>query len=205
MWNAWMDESQAGIKVAKRNTNNLRYANNTILTAESEEELKSILMRVRKESEKAGLKLSIQKTKIMVSGSITSWQIDWAKSGNSDRFYFLELQNHYGWWLQPWNYKMLAPQKESYDQPIWHIKKQSHYFADKGPYNESYGFSSSHVRMWKLDHKESWEPKNRCFQTVVLEKTSESPMDSKEIKPLSPKGNQPWILIGRTNAEAVTL
>ena len=79
MWNAWMDESQAGIKVAKRNTNNLRYANNTILTAESEEELKSLLMRVRKESEKAGLKLSIQKTKIMVSGSITSWQIDGEK------------------------------------------------------------------------------------------------------------------------------
>ena len=92
-----MDESQAGIKVAKRNTNNLRFANNTILTAESEEELKSLLMRVRKESEKGGLKLSIQKTKIRVSGSITSWQIDWAKSGNSDRFYFLELQNHYGW------------------------------------------------------------------------------------------------------------
>ena len=77
MWNAWLDEAQAGIKIAGRNINNLRYADDTTFIAESEEELKSLLMKVKKESEKAGLKLNIQKTKIMASGPITSWQIDW--------------------------------------------------------------------------------------------------------------------------------
>ena len=82
------------------------------------------------------------------------------------------------------------------------IKKQRHYFANKGSYSQSYGFSSSHVWMWELDHKESWAPKNWCFWTVVLEKTLESPLDCKEIKPINPKGNQSWIFIGRTDAEA---
>ena len=97
---------------------------------------------------------------------------------------------------------MLASWKKSYDQPRQHIKKQSHYFANKGPSRQSYGFSNSHVYMWELDHKESWAPKNWCFWTVVLEKTLESPLDSKEIKPVNPKGNQSWIFIGRSNAEA---
>ena len=87
------------------------------------------------------------------------------------------------------------------DQPRQHIKKQSHYFEDKGPYSQSYGFSSSHECMWELDHKEGWEPKN-CFQTVVFEKTLESPLECKEIKPVNPKENQPLIFIGRTDAEA---
>ena len=94
--------AQAGIKIAERNINNLRYAEDTTLMAESEEELKSLLMKVKEESEKVGLKLSIQKTKIMASGPITSWQI-WGNSGNSVRLYFLGLQNHCRWWLQPWN------------------------------------------------------------------------------------------------------
>ena len=81
-------------------------------------------------------------------------------------------------------------------------KKQRHQFADKGPYSQSYGFSSSHVWMWQLDHKEGWVPKNWCFRTVVLAKTLESPVDSKEIKLVSPTGNQPWIFIGRADAEA---
>ena len=76
------------------------------------------------------------------------------------------------------------------------IKKQRHHFANKGSYSQSYGFSSSHVQMWELDHKESWAPKNGCFQTMVLEKTLDSPLDSKEIKLANPKGNQPWIFIG---------
>ena len=84
------------------------------------------------------------------------------------------------------------------------IKKQWHHFANKGPYNQSYHFSSSYVRMWKLDHKEGWAPKNWCFWTVVLEKTLESSLDSKEIKPVNPKGNQPWIFIARSDAEAET-
>ena len=101
--------------------------------------------------------------------------------------------------------KMLAPWKKSYDQPKQHIKKQRHYFANKSPSSQSYGFSSSHVWVWKLDHKESWALKNWCFWTVVLEKTLESPLDCKEIKPVNFKGNQSWIFIGRTVAEASIL
>ena len=93
--NDGLDEAQAGIKIAGRNINNLRYANDTTLMAESEEELKSLLMKVKEESEKVGLKLNIQETKIMASGPITSWQIDGGNSGNSDRLYFLGLQSHY--------------------------------------------------------------------------------------------------------------
>ena len=81
------------------------------------------------------------------------------------------------------------------------IKKQRHHFADKGPYSQSHGFFSSHVQMWELDHKEGWAPKNWCFQRVVLEKTSESPLDSKEIKPINHKRNQCWIFTRRTDAE----
>ena len=92
----WMDEAQAGIKIAGRNLNNLRYADNITLMAESEKELKSLLMKVKEGSEKVGLKLNFQKTKIMASRPITSWQIEGGKSGSSDRFYFLWLQNHYG-------------------------------------------------------------------------------------------------------------
>ena len=79
------------------------------------------------------------------------------------------------------------------------MKKQRHHFANKGPYSQSYGLSSSHVWMWELDYKESWVPKNWCFRIVVLEKTLESPLDNKEIKRVTPKGNQPWIFIGRMN------
>ena len=99
---------------------------------------------------------------------------------------------------------MLAPWKKSYDQPRQHIKKQRQYFANKGPSNQSYGFSSSHVWMWELDYKESWEPKNWCFWTVVLEKTLESPLDCKEIQPVHPKGDQSWVFFGRTCAETET-
>ena len=102
MWNAGLDEAQAGIKISGRNINNLRYADDTILTAESEEELKSLLMKVKVESEKAGLKLNIQKAKIMASGPITSWEID-GETVETVRDYFFGLQNHCRWWLQPWN------------------------------------------------------------------------------------------------------
>ena len=78
---------------------------------------------------------------------------------------------------------------------------RKHHFAHKGPCSQSYGFSSSHIQMWELDLKEGWTPKNWCFWIVVLEKTLESPLDHKEIKPINPTGNQPWILIGRTDAE----
>ena len=92
--------------------------------------------------------------------------------------------------------KMLTPWKKSYNQPRQHIKKQSHYFPNKGPSSQSYGFSSSHVWMWELDYKESWAPKNWCFWTVALEKSLESPLDSKKIQAVHPKGNQSLIFIG---------
>ena len=93
----------------------------------------------------------------------------------------------------------LAPWKKSYDQPRQHIKKQRHYFTNKGPSSQRYGFSSGQVWMWELDYKESCAPKNWCFWTVMLEKTLESPLDCKEIKLVNPKGNQSWIFIGRTD------
>ena len=92
--------------------------------------------------------------------------------------------------------------EEHYYPPRQHIKKERHYFADKCPSSQSSGFSSSHVWMWELGYKESWVLKNWCFWTVVLEKTLESSLDWKEIKPVHPKGNESWIFIGRTDAEA---
>ena len=99
---------------------------------------------------------------------------------------------------------MFAPCKKSYGQPKQHIKKQRHSFANKGLSSQGYGFSSSHVWMWELDCEESWVQKNRCFWSVVLEKTLESPLDCKEIQPVHPKGDQTWVFIGRTDVEAET-
>ena len=128
----------------------------------------------------------------------------WGNSVNSVRLYFWGLQNHCRWWLQPWNWKRLAPWKESYDQPRQHIKKQRHYFPNKSPSSQGHGFSSSQVRMWEVDYKESWALKNWCFWTVVLEKTLESSLDCKETQPVHPKGDQSWVFIGRTDVEAET-
>ena len=103
MWNSRLDEAQTGIKKARRNINNLRYADDTSLMAESKEELRSLLMKVKEESDKVGLKLNIQKTKIMACGPITSWQIDGETRQTVTDFIFGGLQNHCRWWLQPWN------------------------------------------------------------------------------------------------------
>ena len=100
--------------------------------------------------------------------------------------------------------KTLTPWKESYDQPRQHIKKQRHYFVNKGPSSQGYGFSSGHVWMSELDYKESWVLKSCCFWSVVLEKTLESPLDSKETQPVHPKGDQSWVFIGKTDVEAET-
>ena len=100
---------------------------------------------------------------------------------------------------------MVAPWKKSYDHPRQYIKKQRHYFANKGLSCQSYGFSSSHVWMWEVDHKKTWALKNWCFQTMVLGKTLESPLHCKEIEPVHPKRNESWIFIGRTDVEAETL
>ena len=146
MRNAGLDEAQAGIKIARRNINNLRYSNDTTLRAESKEELKSLSMRKEEESGKIGLKLNIQKTKIMASGPITSWEIDGETVETVADFIFLGSKitadgdcSH--------EIKTLTPWKESYDQPRKHIKKQRHYFVNKGLSSQGYGFSSGHVWM----------------------------------------------------------
>ena len=142
MRNARLDETQAGIKIAGKNINNLRYADDTTLMAESEE-LKSLWIKVKEESEKVGLKLNILKTKIMASGPITSWQID---GETVTDFIFLSckiaVDSDYSHEI-----KILSPWKKSYDQPRWCIKKQRHYFAYKCPYSQSFGFSSNLVQM----------------------------------------------------------
>ena len=129
-------------------------------------------MKAKEKSEKSGLKLNIQKTKIMVSSPITSWQIHGETMETVRDFIFLGSKNHCGWWLQPWNQKMLAPWKQSCDKPRQQIKKQRYHFADKDPPSQSYGFSSGHVQMWDLVHKEGWPLKNWYFQVVLLEKRS---------------------------------
>ena len=139
----------------------------------------------------------------MASNPITSWQIHGGNNWNSNILYFLGLQNHCRWWLQPWIKRHLLPGRKvmtNLDSTL----KYRHYFANKDLSSQRYGFSSSHVWMWELDYKESWVLKNWCFQTVVLQKTLESPLDCKEIQPVHPKGNQSWIFIGRTDVEAET-
>ena len=157
--------------------------------AESEEKLKSLLMKAKEESEKVGLKLNIQKTKIMASGPITSWEIDGETVETVSEF-------------------ILGGSKITADGDCSHdikrclllarnvitnlysiLKKQRHYFANKGPSSQGYGFSSGHAWMWELDCEESWALKNSCFWTVVLDKTLESPLDCKEIQPVHLKGD----------------
>ena len=118
---------------------------------------------------------------------------------------FSWLQNHCCWGLQPWNEKVFTPWKESYDKARQRIKKQRHHFANRSLYSQTYGFSSSHGQMWELDHKEGWALKNWCFRIVLLERTLESPLDHRKIKPVNSKGSRSWIFIGRTDAEAEAL
>ena len=180
----------------------LWYADDTTLRAESKEELKSFLMKVQEDEWKSWLKTQHCKNKDHGIWPHHFMANRWGKVLTVTDIYFLGLQNHCRLWLQPCNSKMLAPWKKSYGKPRQCTKKQRHHIADKDPYSQSYYFSSSHVWKWELDHKESWAPKNWCFQTVMLEKTLEHPLDSKEIKPAHPKGHPAWILIGRIDAEA---
>ena len=147
MRNAGLDEARAGIKIAGRNISYCRYTDDTTLMAESKQELKSFLMKVKEESEKVGFKLNIKKTKIMAPGPITSWQIEGERKETVTEFILGGSKitadgdcSH--------KIKTLAPWKKSYDQRRQHFKKQRHYFADKGPSSHSFGFSqtkSSHV------------------------------------------------------------
>ena len=110
--------------------------------------------------------------------------------------------NHCRWWLQSWNQKMIASWQESYDKTkLWPRQCVEKHSADKGPYSQGYGLPTGHIQLWELDHKEGRVPKNWCLWTVALEKTPQSPLDSEEIKPVNLKGNQPWTLIGRTDAQ----
>ena len=199
MRNAGLEEAQAGIKIAGRNISNLRYADDTTLMEESEEELKSLLLKVKEESEKVGLKLNIQKTKIIASGPITSWEIDGETVSD---FIFLgskitadgdcshEIKRH-----------LLLGRNVMTN--LDNIQKHRHYFANKSPSSQGYGFSCGHVWMWELDCEEGWVPKNWSFWTVVLEKTLESPLDCKEIQPVHSE-DQPWDFFGRNDAKAET-
>ena len=126
----------------------------------------------------------------------------WGNNGNSDRLFSWAPKPH--WTVTAaMQLKDTCPLEENLWKRYW-IQKQGHHFGDKSLYNKSYGLSSMdvHVRMWELDHKEGWAPKDGCFRTVVLEKILESSLDLKQIKPVNLKGNQPWILIGRTDDEA---
>ena len=158
-------------------------------------------MKVKEERKNIGLKLNIQETKIMAFGLITSWQIDGETMEAATDFIFLGSKitadgdcNH-----EIKRHLLLG----SYDQPRQHIKKQRHYFVNRGPSSQGCGFSSGRVWMWELDCQESSVPKYWCFWTVVLEKTLESPLDCKEIQPVHPK-DQSWVFIGRTDVEAET-
>ena len=155
MRNARLDEAQAGIKISGENIRNTH-----ILVAESEEEPKSLLMKVQEESEKAGLEFSTEKTKIMASGPITSWQIGGEKVVTVTDIYFLGLQNHCRLWLQPCNSKMFAPWKKSHGKPRQCIKKQRYHFANKGPYSQAIVFP---VVMYR---NESWTMKKAEHQRI---------------------------------------
>ena len=200
MRNAGLEEVQDGIKIARRNINNLRYADDTTLKAESEEELKSLLMKVKEETEKVGLKLNIQKTKIMAFSPITSWQTD---GETVDDFIFLGS-------------------KITADGDCSHEIKRCLLLGRKVITNLDSILKSRDITLstkvhpvkpmvfpvimygYEFAYKESWALKNWCFWTVVLEKTLESLLDCKEIQSVHPEGDQSWVFIGKTDVEAET-
>ena len=144
MRNSGLNEAQDGIKTARRNINNLRYADDITPVAESKEELKNLLIKVKEESEKAGVKFNIQKTKIMASGPISSWQTDGEKVSNFTLLGSkITVNGNYSHKIK----RRLLIEKKTYENSRQCIKKQRHHFADKGPYSKSYGFSSCHVWM----------------------------------------------------------
>ena len=165
MWNAGLDEAQPGIKIAGRNINNLRYANDTTLMAESEEELQSPLMKVKEESEKSGLKLNIQKAKPMASSSTTSWQVDGETMETMTDFIFLGSQITSDSDCSHKIKRCLLLGRKTMTN-LDSALKSRHHFANKGPHSQSHGLSNSHVWVWDLGCKKSWAPKNWCFWTV---------------------------------------
>ena len=205
MQNARLDEAQAGIKIARRNVNTLRYADDTTLMAESEEELKSLLMEVKEESGKAGLKLSIQKKTIMTSGPITSWQIDGETMETVTDCIFLgskittdgdcshEIKRRLFLGRKAMTNLDSVLRNRDITLPTKVCRVKAMIFPEV-----MYGCES-----WTIKKAECW--RIDAFELRCWEKTLESPLDCKEIKPVSPKGNQPWIFIRRTDAEATIL
>ena len=158
-------------------------------------------MKVKKESEKAGLKLNFQKMKIMSSGPITSWQIEGETMDTVRDFIFLGSKITADHDCNHEIKRLLLPGRKAMSNLDSVLKRRNITFLTRLHNSQRYGFSSSYLQMWEMDHKKGWAPENWCFWTVVLEKTLESPINRKEIKLVNPKGNQPWILIGRTDAE----
>ena len=199
MWNARLDEAQGGIKISGGNINNLRYAEDTILVAESKEQLKSLLVKVKEESQKVGLKLNIQETKIIVSDPITSWKIDGETVKTVTDFIFLgskitadgkcsrEIKRHL----------LLARKAMTNLDSI--LKSRDITLPSKSHLVKAMVFPVSHGWIWELDYKERWALKNWCFWTMVFNKILQSPLDYKEIQQVYPKGNQCWPFIGRTD------
>ena len=159
-------------------------------------------MKVKEESEKAGLKLNIQETKIIASGPIASWQIDEETMETVTDFTFLGSKISTDGDCSHEIKRSLLLGRKAMTNLDSILKSRDVTLLTKVHISQSYSFSSSHVWMWELDHKESWRPKNWCFWTVVLEKSFESPLDGKEIKLIHPKGNQSWIFIETTDAGA---
>ena len=192
------------IKIARRNINNLRYADDTTLIAEGEEELKSLLMKVKEESEKFGSKLNIQKTKMMASGPITSWEIDGESvetvtdfifggskiTADGDCSYESKRRLRLGRTVLTKLDSILKSRDITLSTMVHLVKAMVFPVVIYG---------------WEVDYKESWAPKNWCFWTVVLEMTLASPLECKEIQPVHPKGDHSWVFIGRTDVEAETL
>ena len=204
MRNAGLEEAQAGIKIARRNINNLRYADYTTLMAESAEELKSLLMKVKEESEKVGLKLNIQKTKITASSPITSWEIDGETVETVSDFIFLDSKiTADGDCSHEIKRRLFLGRKVMTNLDSM-LKTRDNTLLTKVHLVKAMVFSSGHVWMWELDCEESWAPKKWSFWTMLLEKTPESPLDCKEIQPVHTKGDQSWVFTGRTDAEAET-
>ena len=202
MQNARLDEAQAGIKIAGRNINNLRYADDTTLMTENEEELKSLLMKVKEESEKVGLKLNIQKTKITAAGPITSWKIDGETMETVTDFIFLGSKITADGDCSHEIKRGLLLRRKAMTNLGGILKSRNIILLTEVHLVKVMVFPVVMYGCVSWDYKESWAMKNWCFWTVVLEKTLKSPLDCKEIKPINSKGNQSWIYIGRTDAKA---
>jgi len=205
MWNARLDEAQTGIKIAGRNINNLRYADDTILMAESEEELKSLLMKVKEESEKAALKLSIQKAKIMAPGPITSWQIDGETMERVTDFIFLgsKITAHDNCSHEIKRCLLLGRKAMTNLDSVLESREitlPTKVLLVKAMFFPVVMYECELWTIKKVDRR-----RIDAFWTVVLEETLESSLDSKDIKLVNLKGNKPWIFIGRTDGEAGAL